>query len=98
MKTDFYCWIENTKKTPLPSTEAFERWLDPAKTAIACVDMHRGPVGPEDELTLAAPRARAKIPAHNHFHRLSREIGVPVLHAQHWPRAGGPAAAPPPAW
>src|SRR5437763_1580382 len=27
MKTDFYCWIENTKKTPVPSTEAFEHLL-----------------------------------------------------------------------
>ena len=89
MKTDFYCWIENTKKTPVPSTEAFERWLDPAKTAIACIDMHRGHVGPEDELTLAAPRARARIPAHNLFHRLAREIGIPVIHVQHWQRYGG---------
>ena len=89
MKTDFYCWIENRKKTPVPSTEAFERWLDPTKTAVACIDMHRGHVGPEDELTLAAPRARARIPAHNLFHRLAREIGIRVIHVQHWQRYGG---------
>src|ERR671937_1530399 len=89
MKTDFYCWIENRKKTPVPSTEAFERWLDPAKTAVACIDMHRGHVGPEDELTLAAPRARARIPAHNLFHRYARELGIPLIHVQHWQRYGG---------
>ena len=63
MKTELHCWIENRTRIPVPSTEAFERWLDPAKAAIACIDMHRGHVGPEAELTLAAPRARAKIPA-----------------------------------
>ncbi len=89
MKTEMYCWIENRKRTTLPSTEAFERWLDPEKTAIACIDMHRGHVGPEQELTLAAPRARARIPAHNLFHALAREIGIPVIHVQHWQRYGG---------
>jgi len=89
MKTDIYCYVENRKKTTLPSTEVFERWLDPEKTAIACIDMHRGHVGPEEELTLAAPRARAKIPAHNLFHSLARGIGIPVIHVQHWQRYGG---------
>jgi biuret amidohydrolase len=89
MKTDFYCWIENRTKTTVPSTEAFERWLDPTKTAIACVDMHRGHIGPEPQLTLAAPRARERIPAHNLFHRFAREIGIPVIHVQHWQRHGG---------
>jgi nicotinamidase-related amidase len=84
-----YCWIENRKRVTLPSTEAFERWLDPEKTAIACIDMHRGHVGPEEELTLAAPRARVRIPAHNLFHALAREIGIPVIHVQHWQRYGG---------
>src|SRR5438477_12076214 len=88
MKTDFYCWIENTKKTPVPSTEAFERWLDPTTTAIACIDMHRGHVGPENQLTLAAPRARAKLPAHNLDHRLGRENRIPGIHVQHCHRYG----------
>ena len=51
--------------------------------------MHRGHVGPEDQLTLAAPRARARIPAHNLFHRLCRELGIPIVHVQHWQRYGG---------
>ena len=89
MKTELCCWIENRTKTRVPSTEAFERWLDPSRTAIACIDMHRGHIGPEEELTLAAPRARARIPAHNLFHRLARDIGIPIIHVQHWQRYGG---------
>ena len=89
MQTDLHCWIENRTRTRVPSTDAFERWLDPTKSAIVCIDMHRGHVGPEEQLTLAAPRARDRIPAHNLFHRLSRAIGVPVIHVQHWQRYGG---------
>jgi nicotinamidase-related amidase len=51
--------------------------------------MHRGHVGADERLTLPAPRARAKIPAHNLFHALSREIGIPIIHVQHWQRYGG---------
>jgi nicotinamidase-related amidase len=89
MKTEMYCWLENRTKKLLPATEVFERWLDPARTAIACIDMHRGHVGPEDELSLPVPRAREKIPAHNLFHTLARDLGVPVVHVQHWQRHGG---------
>jgi len=89
MKTEMYCYLENRDKRVLPSNEAFERWLEPEKTAIACIDMHRGHVGPDEELTLPAPRARAKIPAHNLFHALAREIEIPVIHVQHWQRHGG---------
>ena len=89
MKTEMYCYLENRERRVLPSNEAFERWLDPDRTAIACIDMHRGHVGPDEELTLPAPRARAKIPAHNLFHALARDIGIPVIHVQHWQRYGG---------
>jgi nicotinamidase-related amidase len=89
MKTEMYCYLENRERKVLPSTEAFERWLDPDRTAVACIDMHRGHVGPDERLTLPAPRARAKIPAHNLFHTLCREIGIPIIHVQHWQRYGG---------
>ena len=79
MKTEMYCYLENREQRVLPSNEAFERWLAPEKTAIACIDMHRGHVGPDDELTLPAPRARAKIPAHNLFHALARAIDIPIM-------------------
>jgi nicotinamidase-related amidase len=89
MKTEMYCYLENRDRRVLPSNEGFERWLAPEQTAIACIDMHRGHVGPDEELTLPAPRARAKIPAHNLFHALARAIDIPVIHVQHWQRYGG---------
>lgn len=89
MKTPMYCYLEDREERVLPSTKAFERWLDPDHTAIACIDMHRGHVGPDAELTLPAPRARVRIPAHNMFHACAREIGIPIIHVQHWQRHGG---------
>jgi nicotinamidase-related amidase len=89
MKTEMYCYLEDREKRTLPDTEVFDRWLDPDHAAIACIDMHRGHVGDDPELTLDTPRARARIPAHNIFHRYAREIGVPIIHVQHWQRHGG---------
>ncbi|HLI14565.1 MAG TPA: isochorismatase family cysteine hydrolase [Acidimicrobiales bacterium] len=89
MQTEMYCYLEDRERRVLPSNEAFERWLDPDRSAIACIDMYRGHVGPDEQLTCPAPRARAKIPAHNLFHRLARDVGVPVIHVQHWQRYGG---------
>ena len=89
MKTEMYCYLENRDKKVIPSNPDFEKWLNPDKTAVACIDMHRGHIGPEDELTCPAPRARAKIPHHNVFHRHCREPGIPVIHVQHWQRYGG---------
>lgn len=89
MKTEMYCYLDDRDKKTLPATEVFDRWLDPDHTAIACIDMHRGHVGDDAELTLDTPRARARIPAHNAFHRYAREVGVPIIHVQHWQRHGG---------
>jgi nicotinamidase-related amidase len=89
MKTEMYCYLEDREKRILPDNEVFDRWLDPDHTAIASIDMHRGHVGDDPELTLDTPRARARIPAHNIFHRYAREIGVPIIHVQHWQRHGG---------
>jgi nicotinamidase-related amidase len=89
MKTDMYCYLENRDRKELPETTAFERWLDPARTAVVCIDMHRGHIGEEEELTCPAPRARARIEHHNLLHAACREIGVPVIMVQHWQRHGG---------
>jgi|SRR5437660_2359876 len=89
METEFYCYFENRVRQRIPSTEGFDRWLDPDRTAIACIDMHRGHVGPDEELPLPAPRARARVPVHNLFHALARDIGIPIIHVQHWQRYGG---------
>ena len=89
METEMYCYLEDRDKTLLPSNEVFDRWLNPKDTAIVCIDMHRGHVGDDAEITLDTPRARARIPAHNLFHALARDIEVPIIHAQHWQRYGG---------
>lgn len=94
MQTEMYCYLEDRERTVLPSgvpgyDEAFEDWLDPETTAVVSIDMHRGHVGPDAKLTLPAPRARARIPAHNRFHQACRDVGIPIVHVQHWQRHGG---------
>jgi biuret amidohydrolase len=89
MKTDMYCYLEDRDRTSVPPNDAFEQWLDPATTAVLEIDMHRGHVGPEDELSLAVPRARDRVEEHNAFQAAAREIGVPIIHVQHWQRYGG---------
>ena len=94
MKTEMYAYLDGRDRVILPSgtsnfEDAFERWLDPEKTAIASIDMHRGHIGPEEVLSCPCPRARAKIPAHNMFHRMARAVGIPIIHVQHWQRYGG---------
>ena len=89
MKTEMYCYLENRDRKVLPETAAFEKWLDPAQTAVLCIDMHRGHIGPDEELTCDAPRARARIAHHDVFHAACRDIGMPVIMVQHWQRHGG---------
>ena len=89
MRTDLWCYLPDGERRALPDTEAFEGWLDPAHTAVVCIDMHRGHIGPEPQLPCPAPRARDRIPAHDAFHAAAREIGIPIIHAQHWQRHGG---------
>jgi nicotinamidase-related amidase len=89
MKTEMYCYLEDRDRKVLPETPAFEKWLDPAQTAVLCIDMHRGHIGPEEQLTCDAPRARERIPHHDVFHAACRDIGMPVIMVQHWQRHGG---------
>ncbi len=89
MKTDLYCYLPDGSQKLLPPDPALELWMEPEKSAVVCIDMHRGHVGPEDELPCPAPRARDLIPAHNRFHAAARDVGVPIIHVQHWQRHGG---------
>lgn len=85
MKTEMYCYTNNRDKTTLPAN--FDSWLDPDRTAVLCIDMHRGHL--ELESTCPAPRAIDKIEVHNLFHRQVRELEIPVIMVQHWQRYGG---------
>jgi biuret amidohydrolase len=94
VKTDLYCYMQNRDRLVLPDgvpgyREAFDNWLDPDDTAVIEIDMHRGHVGPDERLTLPAPRARARVPAHNRFQAECRALGMPIIHVQHWQRHGG---------
>ena len=89
MKTDMYCYLHDGSQKVLPPDPAFDLWMEPEKSAVVCIDMHRGHIGPEDQLPCPAPRARALIGAHNRFHAAARDIGVPIIHVQHWQRHGG---------
>ncbi|NJR65408.1 MAG: cysteine hydrolase, partial [Leptolyngbyaceae cyanobacterium CRU_2_3] len=80
-----YCYTHNRDKTDLPPT--FDSWLDPTRTAILCIDMHRGHL--QEEATCPAPRAIKKIEVHNIFHRQARELNIPIIMVQHWQRHGG---------
>ena len=84
-----YYYVQNREKEPVPSNQEFERWLDPTKTAVVCIDMHRGHIGPEEQLSSPSPRARESIPAHDAFHAYCRDLGIPVIMVQHWQRHGG---------
>jgi nicotinamidase-related amidase len=89
MKTAMYCYLPDGERKALPSTDALEKWMEPEHTAVVCIDMHRGHIGPEQQLPCPAPRARETIEDHNRFHAAARELGIPVIMVQHWQRHGG---------
>lgn len=85
MKTDMYCYTHNRDRTVLPPI--FDAWLAPDRTAVVCIDMHRGHL--QMDGTCPAPRAIAKIEAHNIFHQQARALGIPIIMVQHTQRQGG---------
>lgn len=89
MRTPLQCQLPGGVRRDVPENEAFELWLDPEHTAVISIDMHRGHIGPEAQLPCPAPRARDRIDEHNAFHAAARDLGVPVIHVQHWHRADG---------
>jgi len=85
-----YCYGPGGEVKTLPSDdEVFDAWLDPASSAIACIDMHRSHVGEDPGMPLPAPRATQRVAAHNVLHAAAREIEVPIVMVQHWQRHGG---------
>lgn len=97
MNTAVHHYVEDREPTVLPPDPNFDAWLDPDTTAVVCIDMHRGHVGPEEQLTCPVPRAREKIAVHNAFHAACREIGIPIIMAQLFWRRPGRAMPRPPA-
>jgi nicotinamidase-related amidase len=87
MKTELFCYLEDRDAKRVPDT--MDSWFDPDRTAIVCIDMHRGHLGTEPDVTCPAPRARDAIGAHDKLHRAARDLGIPVIMVQHRQRHGG---------
>ena len=81
-----------TREAPLRDQQLRGRVREVARSRQDSDRLHRHASRPhrsEEEITCPAPRARDKIPAHNMFQRFARDIGIPIIHVQHWQRHGG---------
>jgi biuret amidohydrolase len=75
------------KPRELPA--GFEDYLDPRKTAVLSIDLHRGHLDESEDCPCPAPRARDLVEPVNAFHRSARALGVPIVHVKSVLRAGG---------
>ena len=67
----------------------FDDYLDPAKTAVVSIDMHRGHLDPSPDCPCPAPRARDIVVPIDAFHARARALGVPIIHVRSVLRRGG---------
>jgi nicotinamidase-related amidase len=74
---------------PQDTREGFEDYLDPAKTAIVSIDMHRGHLDASAECPCPAPRAREIVKPIDAFHDSARAFGIPIVHVRSVLRRGG---------
>jgi biuret amidohydrolase len=82
-----YCYLYNRDKTDLAAK--FDPWLDPANTAVVCIDMHLGHTGADLDTPVPSQMARDRIPQHNEFHQAARDLNIPVIMVQNTQRANG---------
>ena len=74
---------------PQDTYDLFEDYLDPAKTAIVSIDMHRGHLDPSPQCPCPAPRAREIVAPIDAFHDGARALGIPIIHVRSVLRRGG---------
>jgi biuret amidohydrolase len=74
---------------PHDTRDLFEDYLDPGKTAIVSIDMHRGHLDPSPQCPCPAPRAREIVAPIDTFHDNARALGVPIIHVRSVLRRGG---------
>src|SRR3954464_11661083 len=67
----------------------FEDYLDPGKTAVVSIDMHRGHLDASPDCPCPAPRARDVLAPIDAFHDHVRARGVPIIHVRSVLRRGG---------
>jgi len=82
MRTYVYSKAQDTR-------DLFEDYLDPAKTAIVSIDMHRGHLDPSPQCPCPAPRAREIVGPIDSFHDSARSLRVPIVHVRSVLRRGG---------
>jgi len=74
---------------PQDTGDAFEDYLDPGKTAIVSIDMHRGHLDESPDCPCPAPRAREIVKPIDAFHDAARALGVPIIHVRSVLRQSG---------
>jgi nicotinamidase-related amidase len=67
----------------------FEDYLDPSKTAVISIDMHRGHLDESPDCPCPAPRARAIVAPIDTFHEKVRALGIPIIHVRSVLRKSG---------
>src|SRR6202020_2420325 len=74
---------------PHDTGSEFQDYLDPGKTAIVSIDMHRGHLDDSPDCPCPAPRARDIVAPIDTFHDAARKLGVPIIHVRSVVRRGG---------
>jgi nicotinamidase-related amidase len=74
---------------PREITTGFDDYLDPARTAVVSIDMHRGHLDPSPDCPCPAPRARDVVAPIDNFHDRVRALGIPIIHVRSVLRRGG---------
>jgi nicotinamidase-related amidase len=74
---------------PQDTRDLFEDYLDPGKTAVVSIDMHRGHLDPSPQCPCPAPRARDIVAPIDAFHDSARALGIPIIHVRSVLRRGG---------
>jgi len=69
--------------------KGFEDYLDPKKTAVVSIDMHRGHLDTSPDCPCPAPRARDVVAPIDAFHDRVRALGIPIIHVRSVLRRGG---------
>src|SRR5882762_3120873 len=74
---------------PQDIKSGFEDYLDPSRTAVVSIDMHRGHLDTSPDCPCPAPRARDVVAPIDAFHDRVRALGVPIIHVRSVLRRGG---------
>lgn len=69
--------------------DGFDDYLDPARSVVISIDMHRGHLEDDPNCPCPAPRAREIVDPIDDFHRRARAAGVRIIHVRSVLRRGG---------